>query len=60
MRVEVIETSRDEFATGSGMTIFLGHSHLVPKYELSSRPERSREPALSEVEGADRQTSAQH
>src|SRR5580658_8861778 len=27
------------------MTIFLGHSHPVPKYELSSRPERS------EVEG---------
>ena len=28
-----------------GMTIFLGHSHTLRKYELSSRPERS------EVEG---------
>ena len=28
-----------------GMTIFLGHSHSLRKYELSSRPERS------EVEG---------
>ena len=28
-----------------GMAIFLGYSHPVPKYELSSRPERS------EVEG---------
>ena len=29
------------------MTIFLGPSHLVPKHELSSRPERSEVEVLS-------------
>jgi hypothetical protein len=28
------------------MTIFLGHSHPLPKYELSSRPERSEVESL--------------